>query len=401
MGIAKSHRIEAEERGWYDPEKSVCPDCVEDDYLKSEIQASASNNICDYCGAKSADPIAAPTESIMTHVAAAFFSEYADPSMASVPYAEGEYLFSGAMTDTGDALMSLPLECHDDLFEDITGSFLNDLWYPCANGHWADVSGHQELRFGWERFEETTKHKSRYFFPKIGGAVEPGERYSPGDILAAIGALVKKNHLTSVVKSQTNFYRVREIAQSKTLVEYSEIGPPPNRLAAAGRMNPAGISYFYTGLDEPTALAEVLERPPCRAAIGVFEPNKELPVLDLTNLPPVPSVFDSSKRLERDGLLFLYEFVDVVAKPIAKDGNEHVDYVPTQIVCEYFAQVFTTEDGKRLSGIIYPSTVRPVGKNIVIFPSRKVLVDWPDFIELRSISHKNFKVWTDLRVLTK
>ncbi len=401
MGRVKDEWIEAEARGWNDPEKFVCAQCVDDPILKSEIRASVSNKVCDYCGAKSADPIAAPTESIMTHVTEAFFSEYADPSMASVPYAEVEYLFSGSMTDTEDALMALPLECHDDLFADIAGAFLNDLWYPCANGHWAEVSGHQELRFGWERFEETTKHESRYFFPRIGGAVEPGERYSPGDILAAIGALVQENKLTATIQAETKVYRVREISPDKTLTEYSEIGSPPNRLAAAGRMNPAGISYFYTGLDEPTSLAEVLERPPCRASIGVFAPKNEFLVLDLTNLPPVPSVFDSSRRLERDGILFLYDFVDAVAKPIAKDGNEHVDYVPTQIVCEYFAQVFTADEGKRLSGIIYPSAVRPSGKNLVIFPTRNVLVDWPDFIALKSISHRDFDVWADMKDLTK
>jgi hypothetical protein len=54
--------IEAEERGWEAPDKFVCADCVEDDYLKNVIDANASAHICNYCERQSESVIAAPVD---------------------------------------------------------------------------------------------------------------------------------------------------------------------------------------------------------------------------------------------------------------------------------------------------------------------------------------------------
>lgn len=53
---------------------------------------------------------------------------------------------------------------------------------------------------------------------------------------------------------------------------------------------------------------------------------------------------------------------------MAKDGHEHIDYVPSQVICEYLAQVFEPALGTRLGGLIYPSAVHPGGKSLVVFP---------------------------------
>ena len=37
MGREKSRMMEADERGWYEPDGYVCPDCVKDDFLKEVI----------------------------------------------------------------------------------------------------------------------------------------------------------------------------------------------------------------------------------------------------------------------------------------------------------------------------------------------------------------------------
>ncbi len=50
MGRTKQEMIEAEGRGWYEPDGYVCPDCVEDNFLKEVIRDHASQRVCDYCG---------------------------------------------------------------------------------------------------------------------------------------------------------------------------------------------------------------------------------------------------------------------------------------------------------------------------------------------------------------
>jgi RES domain-containing protein len=200
--------------------------------------------------------------------------------------------------------------------------------------------------------------------------------------------------------SNDALYRVREAPTSTTLTEFRDIGPPPIELATAGRMNPAGISYFYAGLEKNTALAEVLGRPPCRAVMGRFNPTKDLLVLDLTNLSGMPSIFDAAQAELREGLIFMRGFVAAISAPVSKNGSEHIDYVPSQIVCEYFSKVFKTKNGQRIDGIIYPSAIKPGGKNIVLFPPRDELETWESILELRDLSHHDFNQWPAFRPLT-
>jgi hypothetical protein len=92
-------------------------------------------------------------------------------------------------------------------------------------------------------------------------------------------------------------------------------------------------------------------------------------VLDLSSLPPVPCIFDGS-RDQRDTLLFLNEFVKSITAPVVHDGREHIDYVPTQILTEYFRRRAAGDDGPAIDGIIYPSSRRRNGRSIVLFASQ-------------------------------
>jgi len=53
MGLAKTEWMEAQERGWEAPEKSVCPDCVDDDHLKAVIRRSLTSLTCAFCYGRS------------------------------------------------------------------------------------------------------------------------------------------------------------------------------------------------------------------------------------------------------------------------------------------------------------------------------------------------------------
>lgn len=162
-------------------------------------------------------------------------------------------------------------------------------------------------------------------------------------------------------------------------------------------MNPIGISYFYLSFEQETALAEVVNRPPCNASIGKFSNTSELRYLDLTDLPPTPSIFDRSQSEEREGLLFLKSFIDAISRPTEKNGREHIEYLPSQVVSEYFAQVYRDPEGRQIDGIAYPSAVRPGGKNLVIFPRNSYEEEWTDRIELTNASGLHLKTWADVK----
>jgi RES domain-containing protein len=176
--------------------------------------------------------------------------------------------------------------------------------------------------------------------------------------------------LIRVIDAGTRVFRARHLTDAEIAVmDAGMMGAAPKEYASAGRMNPAGIPYFYASYDPQTALLEIGVpgdgRIPTAAA---FILNRPLRVIDLTQLPSEPSIFAIDLKDEREKALFLGGFVDSITKPVAKDGREHIDYVPSQVVCEYLAQAFSA-DGMPLDGLIFPSTVHPGGVNLVVFPS--------------------------------
>lgn len=392
MGRAKSEMMEAEERGWNAPDTHVCADCVVDEFLKSLIKNSSDQDTCDYCGRASDQAIAAPTEVIMEAVAGAVYYYFNDPTSAGVPWDGGAPAFEP--TDTGDVLMSIGLYCHDDLFSDIEGAFINWSWVRSAGGHWSSSHPHEQLSGSWERFVHAVKHETRYFFTSL-KSEEPGE-YSPAGLLEKIGELVDQLSLISHLPVGMLLYRVRERSNDESWENIAkEMGPPPRDRARAGRMNPAGISYLYLAQELETALAEVLSGPPCGAAYAEFLVRRELNVIDLCQIH-LPSVFDSDLRDVREGLLFITDFVEAISEPVRKDGREHVDYAPSQVVSEFFAKVFRSKLGEEIHGIVYPSAVRPGGRNVVLFPPGETRDGFDSLVAYKSGELVSFGTWKDL-----
>src|SRR3546814_5684229 len=108
-----------------------------------------------------------------------------------------------------------------------------------------------------------------------------------------------------------------------------ELGAPPFDKARAGRMNPAGIPYLYVAFDTKTALREVGESTAKTEAtfMATFELTEPLLVIDLTRLPPPPSVFDLENKDEREKLLFARGFVD--------RSEEHTSELPSLMRTSY------------------------------------------------------------------
>lgn len=361
MGRAKA----ALERGWEAPEKYVCTDCVFDPHLKALVEWGADCFTCDYCGEQADTEIAAPVEAIMPAVMGALTHYFAEPAAAGVPYESAEGGYCIEPTDTADALMSLPLECDDELFEDIVAAIFNSAWVHAAGGHWSSEQRHQELIGSWERFVDHVKHRQRYFFTAT--KAELWEDTAPSRLMPQIGGVVSDLGLIQQVQAETPVFRTRlRSATDNWPADTENLGAPPPEKATGGRMNPAGISYLYVALEPTTAVAEIVHGPPCSVATARFRTTQSLRILNLTNLPALPSVFDHERLFERESLLFLEEFVKAISRPVAKDGSEHIEYVPTQVVCEYFASVFQPD--APLDGLLYPSAVHRGGRNLVLFP---------------------------------
>ena len=144
-------------------------------------------------------------------------------------------------------------------------------------------------------------------------------------------------------------------------------------------------------------MGEVASRPPCRIAVGTFQLKRDILVLDLTEVPQPPSVFDVDNYARRQSILFLNEFVRSISAPVEKDGQEHIEFVPSQVVSEFFAQVFSLRANENgIEGMVYPSTVVPHGQNLVVFPPKR-WVEWSDIVDLVRTEHLTINDWLQLK----
>lgn len=400
MGRVKDEWMEVEERGWVAPDKYVCINCVSDEFLASVVKANLSYHTCSYCGECSSVQIAAKVECIMPYVAGAFFQYYSEPSAAGLPRDSGEWVCEESITDTMDAMLSFGWDCNDELFEDVCKAFINDAWIECADGWWLGIHEHERRRYAWEHFVYNTKHKTRYFFHNKGD-IQEGESYEPITLLTIIGSDIEKFGLLKELNEGDIIYRARTCKEDDNFNSLEELGPPPEDHASAGRMNPAGISYGYFALSKGTAILEIVPSPPEILSVGEFRLKSNLLAVDLTSLPNLPSIFDIDRKQDCHALMFLRSFVASITKPVIKEGREHVDYVPTQIVSEYIAQMLTIHEGRHVDAILYPSAVNPGGTNIVLFPPREVLEKWENVIELISTERLAFNTWKDFRLYIK
>lgn len=370
MGLAKSEWFEAQEKGWSGVDKFVCIDCVDDYALQAVVETNLISNTCDYCGGTGQTPIAAPVDDLLEAIYATVRTYYHEPADAGVPW-DGGYIVEPL--DIEEVLHALGFAGHDDLVEDVISADMANGWVRAAQGHWASGHDHEVMLDSWSTFAHVVKHETRFHFGISPPSSSSGpQEVEPRQMLAVLGHRLQA--FVKTLSAGTEVYRVRRRKRSERWSpDAKELGAPPAHLATAGRMNPAGIPYLYTAFDADTAVYEAGAgtRTTDAILVGRFKLTAPLLVVDLTQLPALPSVFDLDNKDDREKYLFAREFVKEISKPVTKNGQEHIDYVPSQVVCEYLAQVFASQFGQQLGGLIFPSSVCAGGRNLVVFPSER------------------------------
>jgi len=378
MGRAKEEWTRQCELGYSSVgEKFVCPECFEDYAIRAFIEAHASSEVCSYCGKNDDQPIAAHMDDVLPFLAEGINFEWNMPE-AELPYETREGGWQGQVYDGQELIETIDIRTNsDDLFEDICDSFDEQLW--CQRDYFG-TRDEDALRYGWKGFCEQIKHQSRYVFFRIDDAPDEcdHETIPASKMLDVLAGVIEKRGLVSVIPSGRSIYRTRIHDQAESPSSASELGSPQvDKCSFSNRMSPAGIPMFYGASDPKTAILETYEDTieEKQATCGEFKTSRELRVLDLTDLPGIPSLFDEDKRHLRPATIFLQGFVDDVSKPIHKDGKEHIEYVPTQALAEYFRHLYRDEEDNALDGIMFRSSRNPDGANYVLFAENEHFCD--------------------------
>lgn len=374
----------------------VCPRCVTDQYLASLLAASLEDEPCSYCGAAKAASISLICEEIREYI----MVNYVDPA-EELPYEGREGGYQGDVLGTSQIVayeLDSWTDC-DELADDVCDAFRGGtLW--CRRNYFG-LSRFEALYYSWEDFSRQVKHRTRYLFLQEIGSDSPytNEKTPPGEMLNKLGEIFREFNLFIELPLATDLFRVRVVEKHCRPSTAAELGTaPPEKAIYPNRMSPAGIPMFYGALDEVTAAVETYnpqEKDDCHLVVARFRNTRPLNLLDLTNLPPVPSIFDEEQSYEQPRLAFLRAFEEDITKPVERSTESHLEYVPTQVVTEYVRHRLRTPQGDQLDGILYRSSRRLGSHAVVIFaepehcgPRDKAHVMDPEsFLELFQVSY--------------
>jgi hypothetical protein len=361
--------MQEDEQGWTFSDNQICSRCISDPYLKNFIRRSAAGDVaCTFCGRRPSVPLDDVMEVIGRTIA-----EYYNRAVNEAPYESAEGGYQGTTYDTSEVLDDIVGEISGraEVMDAIRDSIDEDIW---VERDMFSLSGVHKYVASWDRFCAAVKHRTRYFFDRE-HEDDSHDTIPVPEMLDALREMLEDSGLLLELPANLVIYRVRSHKNTEQCTTCEALGPPPEDKAPTNRMSPAGISVFYGAFEMATARVEAgYSMPDAGHTLtgAAWHCTRPLRVLDLSKLPPAPSIFAASRE-ERGALLFLHEFIRSITAPVVHDGREHIDYVPTQILTEYFRERVKTADGSALDGIVYPSARHRGGKSIVVFASQRDL----------------------------
>lgn len=355
----------------------ICYECFEDSFLRERVQREGTINECRVCDER--------REGISVEQLA----EWLEPVMRdNLGWGREVPDFGGGDSDRisyrrlGDPLeywVQTFLGQYFDFQSEIIDAVIDsEFIYPgdAEEAFWDETMDYEEVKhsggdFGlaWRETLQEVRHRRRFFSEKA------------RKFFAELFADVEHMHLPSkprspvvrTLRTGTRLYRARVITSTSLLSEMvadplAHIGPPPQHLARAGRMNADGISVFYGSLESATCLAEM--RPAIGNDIALIElrTNRPLRVLDFPRLERARSskplsYFQPDFQQQRKRRNFLKILHALISQPVTP-GHES-DYLITQTMAEFLSHVASPS----FDGILFKSTQHQNGTNIVLFPN--------------------------------
>lgn len=364
---------------------AVCASCIGDEVLRQRVTDTDTPGECSFCGAEEVptvsiedladwiDPVLRewyrPGEE-MPHASPESDNPYYEQEGESADYIIQEV--AHVEPEVAEALMAVLSGSEERAVRDGDTPYYDGV----TNLVHVDLGG-SELMFSWQRFEERLQRESRFFaesdLKEIGAALS--------DIAGAADAAV----VVGPEHDIRSLHRARVASDLETARQYlrspaRELGPPPPAKARAGRMNAAGISFFYGALTEKVAVAEV--RPPIGSFVVVaeFAVIRDLRLLDLTYFTRAlnrTSMFSPKYATTLDRLYFADELHHRICQPV-QPHDEVLGYLATQAFAEYVAQVLSF-DGMLYRSVQvgawdidnhyerYPVDLDPATTNVVLF----------------------------------
>jgi hypothetical protein len=362
--------------------QNCCTRCFSELLIQQFIEASDIRGNCDYC--RSTDVPIHDVDEVGNFVRAGVLRYYEDAAN-SVHYetAEGGYTMS---TDTMTEILLSELDIFNSSHFD-PGDLADALADDDGTGYvrqdpYGPPSGEPEEIDNWKQFCETVTN-TRRFTAFLSINESENDESHPHRFMQHLADFFNNAFMIATIGVGRRIYRARLIRAEERL-RHEDITSTPITETRSNRMSPAGISFFYGCLEEETSIAEVRSSVGDRVAIGEFEVLRDLRILDLSQ--PIEgsiSIFSEDYSFDYEEYIkpFLRQFIADIARPI-RPHEADISYIPTQVFTEFirfhtfrepmFVNVFGEQPSRipetfNIDGIMFPSSLRTGGTNIVLF----------------------------------
>lgn len=322
---------------------------------------------CDYCSrVPSGGHASAPLDDIVEIIVNGLNYEFDDP-VNEMAWDDG---YVGMTYETLDLLNDLEISDRTEVIEAIDRCIIGSQW--CQRNPYA-ATPTQALESGWAAFCEFVKHRRRFTFLTEDDALL--DFHGAGEIPmhkipSSIAEMIRLSGLRRTLTAGSEWWRLRPHDAGESYSTASHIGPAPDNIAQDGRMTPKGIGAFYGSSCAAGAILEVAgyAGKTKQGSIGRFRTTVPLNIVDLTRLPPVPSLFGGQRHL-RAPIAFLHSFTKDATKVSSPMDHQNLEYVPTQVIAE------TLRYELGVDGILWRSSKDQSYTSCVLFVSNDEVAD--------------------------
>lgn len=373
----------------YDEDSFFCSDCTEDYWLKVKIGMHGTRSPCSIC--ENEDGIAVSFETLASWLENIWREWFRVGDDKPAFYGDSDKIQFVQSGDEPELLLGELIKCRDD--EAVVRSLISLMsrgdQYEVMHG--GDVLIDECMCYQrrqiqrsllddcWQSFVLDLKHHTRYFnnraigfFDQLFEDLNEVETFVTSDRMGFQHNKEKQSVIRKFEPGSLPIFRARKVGHHDVQLKIikdpeTELSNPPDRLAAEGRMNPKGISYFYGAEDRDTCVAELRPSLSERAISAEFQLIEPVQLLDMTLLAEgrharPDSLFDDNYKERRIHRELLRQLQWLIAQPVVSGAD--LEYLPTQAMAEYLAR----RKNPRIDGIIFESVQRKGGRNVVLFP---------------------------------
>ncbi len=350
---------------------NVCPDCFNEGSLKKrilQIRPTKGQGFCQFHPNKKGVPIEDIAQ-LVDPVFRAFFILGDD-----VPYFLGDtdqVQFEQNGESLANCIESLTDATSYLICETLAQELINIDPYDPRDG--AEQFYSHDLKYNWQEDEyDARTGEWRSFCDRITHHLRFFDENTAPVLDSIFNNIDTLKGAVHTLKKGKIFYRARLAQNSDDAriilsIPQRELSVPPKRKRRANRLNPSGIGCFYGANHVETSIAEIRPSVNQIVVVGEFELMRDINVFDTTKFksPPTYKYFQQDAAEKRKLHLFMQTFMREISKP-TQSGDEHLDYIPTQVIAEYFTNKFTSVDKGKIEGIIYNSAQMNGGTNIAL-----------------------------------